>query len=142
MNPEKDLLNAIGDLTLIRGVGAAVLTPATRRAVDAFAASDATVVVADVKNSLVCRAISAALEAKDGRECLLCDLAERLHGRFLVITGVDPLNEVVMESLRIVAAQSDCPVLAVLETPRDWALAASALYAQQLAKRRMVGASR
>jgi hypothetical protein len=139
MNPEKDLLNAIGDLTLIRGVGAAALTPATRRAVDAFAANDATVLVADVKNSLVCQAISDALKAKDGRECLLQDIAERLAGRFLVLTGVDPNDEVVLESIKIITAQAECPVLAVLEPSVDLAFAVTKLYASQLARRRKIG---
>ena len=145
MSEQSNIINGICDVFITRGVGAMIHTPTALKAVAAFAAKDASVVVADVSGGNVCQAISDALEATDGRACLLMDLAERMADKFIVLTGVDPVNEVMLETIMIITAQADCPVVvALLPSPARsevfaYADACAELYARSLRRRSKIG---
>lgn len=122
-----------------------IQTPTALKAVEAFAAKDASVVVADVSGGNVCQAILDALGAKSGRPCLLMHLADRLSDKFLVLTGVDPVNALMQETIKIITAQADCPVVvALLPSPARsevfaYADACTELYVRALRRRSKIG---
>ena len=124
-------LEICSKMAMYNTVGVALNTPSIRKAVAEFADKNKSAVVADVRNGLVCDAISSALESRDCSGCLLCDMAGRLNGRFLVLFGVDPTNAEMLQTIRVVKAQSDCQVLAVLECD-DCETAMIKLYAMML----------
>ena len=142
MSDTTNILDGLGDIFINRGVGAMIQTPRSLQAVDSFAANDASVVVADVEDGHVCQAISDALEAKDGRACLLMDLAERMADKFLVLRGVDPLDETTLETIKIITAQADCPVVVLLLPATSYVSVCATLYMRQLQRRRKLGGAR
>lgn len=142
MNEATDIIDGLGDAFINRGVGAMIQTPGALKAVAAFADKDASVIVADVSGGLVCQEISKALEAKTGKACLLMDLAERMIDKFLVLTGVDPLNESMLETIKIVTAQADCPVVVLILPANSYQAVCATLYMRQLERRRKIGGAR
>lgn len=136
---EKEIIDGLGDAFIKRGVGAMIQTPGSMRAVAAFADKDPSVIVADVGECNICEAISNALEAKEGKACLLVDLAERMVDKFLVLTGVDPLDETMLEAIKIITAQADCPVVVLLLQATSYIAVCATLYMRQLERRRKIG---
>ena len=125
----------IPGLCMVGCVGALVKTEASLIAIQRFAKSTRGVVVAVLENDNVVESISDALAEYDGKPCLLHDLNTRMCGRFLILVGVDPCKDEVLEALKIVTAQADCPVVAVIVSRKPWADIAAQLVAERIAQR-------
>lgn len=125
----------IPGLCMIGHIGAIVKTEATRRAVIDFAMCTSGVMVASLVNDDVMESISAALELYDLKPCLLHDLNSRMSGRFLILLGVNACNDEVLEDLKIVTAQADCPVVAVIEACKPWEDVAAQFVAERIAQK-------
>lgn len=125
----------IPGLCMISHIGAIVKTDATLRAIHTFSRKTRGAVIVCLSNNDVMESISGALEIYDGRPCLLHDLNARMKGGFLIMLGVDPCNNEVLEDLKIVAAQADCPVVAVIESNKPWEDVAAQFVAERIAQK-------